>query len=147
MNQLEGLVPVDVARLFLDERSQSYVVLLKERNGDRVLPIWIGQNEAYAILFAMGEEKPPRPMTHDLLRMLIDAVEVRSEVVVINRLEDNTFFARMVMRTPGDPPRIISLDARPSDSIALALRTRTPIFVAQKVMDKAGVTPEEGEPE
>ncbi len=141
---LEGLIPVDVGRILLDENSQSYVVLLREKSGDRVLPIWIGQNEAYAILFALEGEKPPRPLTHDLLKMILDASSMKSELVVINRLEDSTFFARVVLREPSDPPRLVSIDARPSDSIALALRTQTPIMVAREVMDKAGVSPEEG---
>lgn len=140
----EGLVPVEVGRILLDESSQSYVVLLREFSGDRVLPIWIGQNEAYAILFALEGESPPRPLTHDLLKLLLDASSMKSELVVINRLEDSTFFARIVLREPSDPPRIVSIDARPSDSIALALRTQTPIMVAHDVMEKAGITPEEG---
>lgn len=141
----EGLVPVDVERILLDESSQSYIVLLKESSGDRVLPIWIGQNEAYAILFAMEGEVPPRPLTHDLLKLVLDASSMKPEVVVINRLEDSTFFARIVLREPSDPPRIVSVDARPSDSIALALRTQTPVMVSRVVMEKAGITPE-GEP-
>lgn len=142
--KLEGLIPVQVARLFLDERNQSYVVLLKESEGDRVLPIWIGQSEAYAILFAMEGEKPPRPLTHDLLRMILEASTLRIKAIVVNRLEESTFYARLIFDAPEDPPRIISVDARPSDSIALALRTQTPLFVAQEVLDKAGVYPEEG---
>jgi len=141
---LEGLIPVDVGRILLDENSQSYAVLLREKNGDRVLPIWIGQNEAYAILFALEGEQPPRPLTHDLLKMILDASPMKSELVVINRLEDSTFFARIVLREASDPPRLVSIDARPSDSIALALRTHTPIMVAREVMEKAGISPEEG---
>ncbi len=114
-------------------------MLLKEKFGDRTLPIWIGENEAFAIALSLEGKKSPRPMTHDLLKLVIDAFQskvLKVEVVGLRMVNDNgTYFAKIYLRSDG---RVIAIDARPSDSIALALRTDSTIFVDPKIMDDNG---------
>jgi len=114
-------------------------VLLKEKFGDRTLPIWIGENEAFAIALSLEGKKSPRPMTHDLLKLVIDAFQskvLKVEVVGLKMVNDNgTYFAKIYLKSDG---KVIAIDARPSDSIALALRTESTIFVDPKVMDDNG---------
>ena len=114
-------------------------MLLKEKFGDRTLPIWIGENEAFAIALSLEGKKSPRPMTHDLLKLVIDAFQskvLKVEVVGLKMVNDNgTYFAKIYLKSDG---KVIAIDARPSDSIALALRTESTIFVDPKVMDDNG---------
>ncbi len=112
----------------------SPVVVLRAEDG-RVLPIYIGLAEAMAIYTAMRGDVPPRPMTHDLLVDVISKLNARVEKIVIDDLVDNTFYARLVLR---QNDRVIEIDARPSDSIALAVRTKCPIFIEPAVLDEAG---------
>ncbi len=118
------------------------VVVLKEREGDRLLPIWIGPQEANAIAMKLQDIETPRPMTHDLLANVFQSLEARVLRVVVSDLADDTFFASIVVRLDR---RQVEIDARPSDAIALAVRLDTPIFVADHVLDKAAVVPEEEE--
>ena len=111
-----------------------HVVILKEKQADRYLPIWIGVFEANAIALKIEGVEPPRPMTHDLLRNMISELDGRVTRVVINDLRDSTFFAQIRVIT-GE--RTLELDARPSDAIALALRVEAPIYVAQSVLEQA----------
>ena len=113
--------------------------MLKEKFGERTLPIWIGENEAFAIALSLEGKKSPRPMTHDLLKLVIDAFQskvLKVEVVGLKMVNNNgTYFAKIYLKSNG---KVIAIDARPSDSIALALRTDSTIFVDPKVMDDNG---------
>ncbi|MFO7400582.1 MAG: bifunctional nuclease family protein [Actinomycetales bacterium] len=110
------------------------IVLLKERDGDRYLPIWIGMTEATAIALAQAEEPPPRPLTHDLFRDVLNALGVQLQTVNIVAIRDGIFFADLVFSNG------VEVSARPSDSIALALRTGAKIYAAEEVIQEAGVT-------
>jgi len=119
-----------------DLERRSYIVLLKELGGDRILPIWIGENEAMAIMIALEHIKYPRPLTHDLVRLIIDALGVKLIRVVVSDLKDDTYYARLFIQKNGN---IISIDARPSDSIAIALRADARIFVDNHIIEKNGM--------
>lgn len=133
---------VRIHSLNIDALTNSPVVLLKdvEEEDDRMLPIWIGHAEAMAILLRMQEVEPPRPLTHDLLRHTVESLGFLVERVEITRLEESTFFAAIVMR--GEEKRV-ALDARPSDSMALAVRTGAPIYVADDVWESASLETED----
>jgi len=134
---------VRIASLALDPRTNQPVVLLKpleESAGEgRLLPIWIGHPEATAILLALEGVETPRPMTHDLMLSLLVALETVVERIEITRVDEGTFYAGIVLRGE-DLTRVV--DARPSDSIALAIRAGAPIFVSDEVLDSAGVPDE-----
>lgn len=117
------------------------MVILREADQDRYLPIWIGTYEAEAITIELLGRTAPRPLTHDLLKSVIGAVGGRVSHVLVNDLRDDTFFARIIMDVNGEK---VEVDSRPSDAIALAVRVKVPIFVDDSVMDRAGVIPEEG---
>ena len=118
------------------------IVLLKEMQGERYLPIWIGAVEATAIAFAQQGMVPPRPLTHDLLRDVLEALGVQLRTVKITALRDGIYFADLVFSNG------TTVSARPSDSIALALRTGTTIFANDEILDEAGVSiPDEQEDE
>ena len=129
-----GLVQMDVSRIRIDERRGEQVVVLKERGGNRFLPIIIGISEITAIKMKISGIQPPRPLTHDLLRNAITQLGATLQRVVINKLEFNTFFATLVIQTKDGAGE--EVDARPSDSIALALRADAPIFVAEDVLNQ-----------
>ncbi|WP_157518765.1 bifunctional nuclease family protein [Herbidospora mongoliensis] len=114
--------------------SNQPIVLLKEANGDRYLPIWIGMTEATAIALAQADEPPPRPLTHDLFRNVLGALKVSLERVNIVALRDGIFYADLVFSNG------VEVSARPSDSIALALRTDAKIFASEDVMRENGVS-------
>lgn len=114
--------------------SNQPIVLLKEANGDRYLPIWIGMTEATAIALAQADEPPPRPLTHDLFRNVLGAFKVSLERVNIVALRDGIFYADLVFSNG------VEVSARPSDSIALALRTDALIFASEEVMRENGVS-------
>jgi len=122
---------VKVRGLILDPTSNSPIVILKDLSSDSMLPIWIGVCEANAIAMEMEKAVAQRPMTHDLLKNVIDQLEARVEKVVISDLVENTFYAVVVMTCNG---RSVLIDARPSDAIAVALRTDSPIYVSDHVM-------------
>jgi uncharacterized protein len=137
------LVPMSIKGLMLDPVSNSPIVVLKDQEEKFFLPIWVGIFEANAIALQLENVTTPRPMTHDLLRNMISELDARVIRVVINDLRDSTFFAQIKLIT-GE--RTLELDARPSDAIALALRTEAPIFVEQAVLDQAQtITPDSGE--
>jgi bifunctional DNase/RNase len=112
------------------------VVILREKDSDRYLPIWIGPAEADAIAVRLQEVAVARPLTHDLLRSVIDSLGAAVEYVVVNDLSNDTFFARIMLQLDG---RNLEIDSRPSDAIALAVRAQVPIFADESVLDKAGV--------
>jgi len=119
-----------------DQQFHTYVVLLKEKFGERTLPIWIGDNEAMAIAMCLEGIKPARPLTHDLIKILLDVLESKIVKIVINDLKNETYFARIYLESDG---KLHAIDARPSDSIALALRVNATIFVEDNIMDKNGL--------
>ena len=122
--------------------SNQPIVLLREIGGERYLPIWIGAVEATAIAFAQQGVVPARPMTHDLMRDLLEALEAPLSQIRITELRDGVFYAQLVFVTG------VEVSARPSDAIALALRTGTPIFGADEVLEEAGIViPDEQEDE
>ena len=141
------LVPMSIKGLMLDPMSNSPIVVLKDDDEKLFLPIWVGIFEANAIALQLENITTPRPMTHDLLRNMISELNASVTRIVINDLKDATFFAqiRLLIRgAAGD--KVMEIDARPSDAIALALRTEAPIYVAQSVLDQAQtITPEEGD--
>jgi uncharacterized protein len=115
-----------------------YAIVLKETDGERRLPIIIGHFEAQAIAFELEGVKPPRPLTHDLLKNIIESLGYRVEYILINELRDSTFFAKIKL----DSYEIDEIDARPSDAIAIALKFSAPIYVASDIMDEIGFVPE-----
>jgi bifunctional DNase/RNase len=125
---------MEIKGLMLDPSSNVPIVILKDTDSQLFLPIWIGVFEANAIALRIEGVEPPRPMTHDLLRLMIEQLGARVEKIVISDLRDNTFFALIHLRRGEEA---IEVDARPSDAIALALRTQTPIFVLRSVMERA----------
>lgn len=127
-------VRMEIKGLMLDPTSNVPIVILRDAGEQIFLPIWIGVFEANAIALRLEEVDTPRPMTHDLLRATLEQLGAKVEKVVISDLQENTFFARIHMQRNGDG---LQVDARPSDAIALALRTQAPIFVLQPVLDKA----------
>jgi len=137
------LEQVRIASLALDPRTNQPVVLLKpldEVPGEgRLLPIWIGHPEATAILLALEGVETPRPMTHDLMGSIIETLDTYVERIEITRVDEGTFYAAIVLR--GEEMTKV-VDARPSDSIALAIRAGAPMFVADEVLESAGVPDE-----
>ena len=128
------MLKMEIKGLLMDPVSNMPVVILRDASDGVFLPIWVGIFEANAIALEMEKIATPRPMTHDLLKNLLQELETRVEKVVINELKDNTFFARIHL-TRGD--QSWSVDSRPSDAIALALRVRADIFVEEEVLEKS----------
>jgi bifunctional DNase/RNase len=131
-------VAIDSVRVSL--MSQDRMVVLKEIDSNRYLPIWIGPFEADAITIQLQGVQVARPLTHDLLKSFINTMGVRVSHILVNDLRNNTFFAQITIDHDG---KELKIDARPSDAIALAVRVGAPIFVAEQVMDQAAITPEE----
>lgn len=127
------MIEVTIAQLGLDRTTNSPVVILKEKDGTRQLPIWIGPAEASAIAMEMQGIKPPRPMTHDLLKSVIMGLGAVVQRIVISGLKDKTYFAEVWLARDG---HIFQLDARPSDSIALALRVSASIFTDPDLLEE-----------
>jgi hypothetical protein len=128
---------MDLARTIIVETSDSQVIILKERDGERRMPILIGMNEALAIDRRLKGLRTPRPMTHDLLHSLIEALGSELDQIVISDLRDHTFYATLVVRQDG---KLVEIDARPSDAIALGVANGTPIFVESHVLEEASIT-------
>ncbi|MFD4422046.1 bifunctional nuclease family protein [Agromyces sp. NPDC058484] len=140
------MIQVRVLGIALDAARQHIVLLkplLEEPGEGSVLPIWIGAQEATSILLAVSGEHPPRPLTHDLMKTLLDTVGAQVERVEVTRIDEGTFFAELTLTTPAGP---LVLDTRPSDAVALAVRTEAPLFVAQELLDEAGIPAEVAEP-
>ena len=128
------LIEMTIKGLMLDPITNTPIVILKDRDSDRVLPIWVGLFEANAIALQIENVATPRPMTHDLLRNIITDLDGRVERVVVSDLKENTFYAIVHLTVRGER---VAVDARPSDAIALALRTRAPILVEETVIENA----------
>ncbi|MGE3402804.1 MAG: bifunctional nuclease family protein [Vicinamibacterales bacterium] len=128
------LIEMTIKGLMVDPITNTPIVILKDREGDRVLPIWVGVFEANAIALQIENVATPRPMTHDLLRNIIGDLDGRVDRVVVSDLKENTFYAVIHLTVRGER---VAVDARPSDAIALALRTKAPILVDELVIDNA----------
>ena len=139
-----AVVEVKINGLAVDAQAKSHVVILKEKDGERVLPIWIGPAEAQAIARELAGQRFQRPLTHDLLANIVEGLKAKVTRVVIAELKDNTFYAQLLIDRDGEA---IVVDARPSDSIAVALRCGAEIFVNEKLLNEPGEqdepTPEE----
>jgi bifunctional DNase/RNase len=131
------MVRMTVSQLGVDRQTNTPVVILKEHGGDRTLPIWIGTAEANAIATELRGERPARPMTHDLFKQVLVGLGGELRRVTITALRERTYLAELLVYR-GD--QIIELDARPSDSIAIALRLEAPIFAAEELLDQQGQT-------
>ena len=130
----EPEISVRVGTVAIDQRNAP-VVILEEENGPRVLPIWIGTAEASSIASQINDHPPPRPNFHDMARRVIQQLDAEVERVVVTELHEGTYYALLSLRTNG---RLIEIDVRPSDGIALALRTEAPILVRASVFEEAG---------
>jgi bifunctional DNase/RNase len=128
------MIEMQVGGLGFDPRNLSPIVLLRDQEEMNFLPIWIGVFEAAAIAMELQNAKPPRPMTHDLLRTFIEKMGGKPEKVIINDIKEGTFYALIEVTRDG---KTISVDSRPSDAIALAVRTHIPVYVSEVVMMQA----------
>jgi hypothetical protein len=137
------MVEVRVQSLALDRNSNTPVVILREVNGRRVLPIWIGPGEATSIAMQLADIRFERPLTHDLLCSVLKGLGGSLQKVIITKVENRTYFAELIVRRNGE---VFSLDARPSDSIAVALRVEARIFADDELLEEASIeiTDEEG---
>ena len=131
------MIEMELSKIVIDEKRHDQLIVLKEKNGERVLPIVIGLPEASAIKMKISGFMPPRPLTHDLLHSTIEFLEAKVEKVIIDKLEDNTFHAKLVLKTSSGNEKTI--DARPSDSIALAVRAHAPIFVEDEIIKQSAI--------
>jgi bifunctional DNase/RNase len=127
-------IEMTIKGLMIDPITNMPIIILRDSDGQRVLPIWVGVFEANAIALQIENVQTPRPMTHDLLKNIISDLNAEVERIVVCALKENTFYANIYLRGPGGA---VSVDARPSDAIALALRTRSPIFVEETVIQSA----------
>jgi bifunctional DNase/RNase len=128
------MLEMKVKGLTLDPLTNMPIVILKDLEGERALPIWVGIFEANAIALEMENVPTPRPMTHDLIKNILDGMQASVSRIVVNDLKDNTFYAVIFLSLNGNE---VPIDSRPSDAIALALRVEAPIFVSKKVLDEA----------
>ena len=131
------MIELILNKIKIDETRNDQVIVLKEREGNRLLPVVIGIAEVNAIKLKLSGIKPPRPLTHDLLVSIIENLGAKLHKVVIDRLHNNTFYAKLYLARNG---KEVLIDARPSDSVALALRAGVPIYVEEEVLGAAGVS-------
>ena len=138
------MIEMSIEGIHVSLMNYQRVVILKEKNADRYLPIWIGPAEADAITVRLQDVTVARPLTHDLLRDVMEKLGAQVDCVVVNDLAEDTFFARIILTFNGER---IEVDSRPSDAIALAVRVQVPIYAEDAVLDKAGVAlDKEGQP-
>lgn len=128
-------IRVDLSKIIISETNDQQIIVLKEHDGQRVFPIVIGITEAFAIDRRLKGISAPRPLTHDLLANVIEQLDGQLEKIIINDLRDHTFFAKLIVRQNG---RLIEVDSRPSDAIALGIATEVPIYVAEHVLREVG---------
>jgi len=129
------MIEMELTKIVIDEKRHDQLIVLKEKGGERLLPIVIGLNEASAIKLKISGFNPPRPLTHDLFYSALENLQASIEKIVINKLEENTFHAQLFIKTQSGGVK--TMDARPSDSIALAVRAHAPIFVEDEIMKQA----------
>jgi bifunctional DNase/RNase len=137
---MSDMVEVAIDSIRVSLMSQQRIVILREKNAERYLPIWIGIYEAESITIALQEVEVARPLTHDLMKNIFNELNARVLQVEVVALRDDTFYGNIIAEVDG---RTLTIDSRPSDALAIAVRTHVPIYVAQSVMDAAGITPEE----
>jgi uncharacterized protein len=130
------MIEMNVEFVRVSMQNYNRVVILKEKESERYLLIWIGPSEAEAIAMRLGDVQPPRPQTHDLLRSVIESLEGHVSYVVVNDLNNDTFYARIVLEHNG---QTVEVDSRTSDAIALAVRAQVPIYADESVLDRAGI--------
>jgi uncharacterized protein len=135
------MVELTVDRVAYDTQQQRAIVLLRHKESERYLPILVGPLEASAIAMAIEGFEPPRPQTHDLLKLILDRLGVKVSGILIDDVRDETFFAQISL-TSGET--VVEVDSRPSDAIALALRAEAPIKALERVLDVAGVSADQG---
>jgi hypothetical protein len=134
------MVEVEIDSIRVSLMSQQRIVILRDREAERYLPIWIGIYEAEAITIALQDVEVARPLTHDLLKDIFNQLDARIIRVEVVSLREDTFYGNIVAEVNG---RTLNIDSRPSDALAIAVRAHVPILVANEVMDTAGITPEE----
>jgi uncharacterized protein len=139
---MKNLIEVSVDSIRIHMPTAQHLVILKEKEADRYLPIWIGSSEAQAIATKISGNPLGRPLTHDLMATAFGDLGVSVKRIVVTRLADQVFYARLYVKQDG---RDLDFDARPSDAIALAVRVECPIFVATEVMESAGIIPDPDE--
>lgn len=138
------MIELTIESIRLSLMNYQRVVILREKDADRYLPIWIGPAEADAIAVRLQDVSVARPLTHDLLRNMIETLGGRVSHIIVNDLSNDTFFARIVLELNGE---LIEVDSRPSDAIALAVRVAVPIYAEENVLERAGVVlDEDGQP-
>jgi len=131
------MIEMELNKIVIDEKRHDQLIVLKEKGGERVLPIVIGLAEASAIKLKISGFVPPRPLTHDLLHSTIENLEASIDKVIIDKLEENTFHAKLVLKNTSGKTTLV--DARPSDSIALAVRAHAPIFVEDEIVKQSEI--------
>ncbi len=131
------MVQVELSKIIIDEKRQDQIIVLKEKNGDRQFPIVIGFLEASSIKMKLSGVEAPRPMTHDLLVAILAQVEIKLTAVVIDQMVNNTFHAKLELTTTDGTKKLV--DSRPSDGIALAVRTGAAIYVEEEVLKKTAI--------
>lgn len=131
------MVEMELNKIVIDEKRHDQLIVLKEKDGSRILPIVIGLAEASAIKLKISGFQPPRPLTHDLLHSTIKNLEASIDKIIIDKLEENTFHAKLVLKTASG--EVKTIDARPSDSIALAVRAHAPIFVEDEIIKQSEI--------
>lgn len=135
-------VEMRIRTLMMDPVTQMPIVILRDMSGDTILPIWVGPYEANAIALEIEKVSTARPMTHDLIKTLLNGLETKVQKIVVNELKDETFYALIWLEKNGE---LISVDSRPSDALALALRTDCPIFVDDSVLKNSKMTAQTSE--
>ena len=131
------MVQVELSKIIIDEKRQDQIIVLKEKDGERQFPIVIGFLEASSIKMKLAGVEAPRPMTHDLLVTVISDLGAKVQSLIIDKLVNNTFHAKIELRMRGGTKKTV--DSRPSDGVALAVRTNADIFVAEEVLNKAAI--------
>jgi uncharacterized protein len=127
------LIQMKVEGMLFDPRSNMYILLLKEIDGNRTLPIWIGKPEADSIALALGKVETPRPLTHDLVRNMAEKLKIKIARIIVTEIRDNTYYALICLN---DGKKETLVDSRPSDAVAVALRANAPIFVEEIVLEQ-----------
>ena len=132
----QDFIEVVIHGLTVDSNNNNPVILLKQKDGQKVMPIWIGLFEANSIAMSIGDVEVPRPMTHDLLRSILEESGFKVERVAVTDLKDNTFYATIYLRGDGD---LVQVDSRPSDAIALAVRSQCPIYIMDTIFNQSSI--------
>jgi len=127
------LIQMKVEGLLFDPRSNMYIMLLKEINGNGTLPIWIGKPEADSIALALGKIETPRPLTHDLIKNITDSLKIRITKIIVTEILNNTYYSLLCLN---DGKKETFVDSRPSDAVAIALRADAPIFIEDSIMEQ-----------